>query len=251
MASIGRMVPGVSSACLEHEHLARYQFACEFARDCAVLDVACGMGYAAPLFVQAGAAKYVGVDLDEETVNAAAECYGGGDRIRFHVDNACELRRVAADSFDLVVSFETIEHVSSPEAFLLNVRRVLRRNGTFIVSTPNRLRYSPGNDLLSKPWNPFHWREWNTNEFVELLKTDFRVVDVLGQLPIAGWKARVFDLAARHSSVNTVLEAVQRVRHGPPQMNPVPKMPPSSALAVQRVRRLRVPLYTVCVAKPL
>jgi ubiquinone/menaquinone biosynthesis C-methylase UbiE len=126
MVTVGRMVPGISDELLEREHVARYQFASSLADGCSVLDVACGMGYAAPMFIRAGARSYLGVDLDADSVNSAMEKYRINDEVCFVVDDACELRKVADGLFDLVVSFETIVHLPRPEVFLVNVRRVLR-----------------------------------------------------------------------------------------------------------------------------
>jgi SAM-dependent methyltransferase len=161
MSAAGRMIPGVSEEILEKEHVARYRFACGYAHGCDVLDAACGAGYSAPMFIEAGARSYLGLDINSEAVELATNKYRTRDNISFVVDDACEFRHVPEKAFDLVVSFETIEHVPSAEAFLANVRRALRPGGVFIVSTPYRLRYSPGNKLSSKPWNPYHVREWN------------------------------------------------------------------------------------------
>src|SRR5579863_3779354 len=223
MSAAGRMIPGVSEAMLENEHLARYRFACRFARGCDVLDAACGAGYSAPMFLQAGARSYFGFDLNAEAVEHATIRYRTSDAITFLVDDACQFRHVPERAFDLAVSFETIEHVPSAEAFLANVKRALRPGGIFIVSTPYRLRYSPGNKLSSKPWNPYHVREWNKGEFLDLLKPWFRVTHVLGQEPIPRWKAHVIDLAATSpwlKGLITALRPAKRSESPAPASNP-------------------------------
>ena len=72
MSAAGRMVPGVSEAALEREHVERYRFACNFAHGKNVLDAACGVGYAAPMFLAAGARSYLGIDLSAELSAAPA-----------------------------------------------------------------------------------------------------------------------------------------------------------------------------------
>ena len=84
------------------------------------------------------------------------------------------------ESFDCVVSFQVIEHIKDDRAFVAEVRRVLRKGGRFIVSTPNR--------PMSLTRNPWHVREYDAREF-ELLLSPFESVDCLG---VAG-NERVWD----------------------------------------------------------
>ena len=248
MSAAGRMIPGVSEEALEKEHLVRYRFACGFARGCDVLDAACGAGYSAPMFLDAGARSYLGLDINEEAVESAKRKYRTHDAISFLVEDACKFRHVPEQAFDLAVSFETIEHVPSAEAFLENIRRALRPGGVFIVSTPNRLRYSPGNKLSSKPWNPYHVREWNKGEFLDLLKPWFHVVQGLGQEPIAGWKAHVIDLAATNAWLKSVVSVLRPSKKGTPLAS-VSGSAPEEALAPRNISPWYVPLYTVCVTQ--
>jgi len=247
MSAAGRMVPGVSEAALEQEHMERYRFACGFARGRDVLDVACGAGYAGPMFVASGAHSYLGVDLNAEAVELAKRAYRTAPAIAFAVDDACDFRCVPERAFDLVVSFETIEHVPSAEKFLANVKRALRPGGTFIVSTPNRRRYSPGNKLSSKPWNPYHVREWNENEFLDLLKPWFRVSDVLGQKPISAWKAHVLDLAGTRPWLKRLITTLRPPKNGAGTPRSAATLGDSFTPA--HVPRWQVPLFTLCVAQ--
>ena len=77
----------------------------------------------------------------------------------------------ADESFDCVVSFQVIEHIKRDRAFVGEVRRVLKRGGKFIVSTPNR--------PMSLTRNPWHVREYTAEEFSALLG-DFSAVEALG-----------------------------------------------------------------------
>jgi SAM-dependent methyltransferase len=248
MSAAGRMIPGVSEELLEKEHVARYRFACGFASGRDVLDAACGAGYSAPMFLESGAQSYLGLDVSPETVEFATLKYRTNDAISFLVDDACEFRQVPQRSFDLVVSFETIEHVPSAEAFLANVRRALRPGGIFIVSTPCRLRYSPGNKLSSKPWNPHHVREWDRGEFLDLLKPWFRVTQVLGQQPIPGWKAHVIDRAATRPWLKSLITSLRPANRSE---NLITTSSPAAdeALALRNIPLGYVPLYTVCVTE--
>jgi SAM-dependent methyltransferase len=244
------MVPGKPDDLLEREHVARYRFASSFASGCSVLDAACGMGYAAPMFMQAGARSYLGVDLDADSVNSAMEKYRINDEVSFVVDDACELRKVPDGAFDLVVSFETIEHLPRPEVFLANVRRVLREGGTFVVSTPNRLRYSPGNKLSSKPWNPYHIKEWDVEEFLDVLEPCFRVTQVLGQMPLAQWKAQTLYFAAKLKWLNNLISILHAAKEKAKRSSSNGNALPSDIHAVKPIPPWYTPVFAVCVAKP-
>ena len=247
MSAAGRMVPGISEVALEREHVSRYRFACGFARGRDVLDAACGAGYAAPMFLEAGARSYLGIDISAEAVDLASQRYDVDAAISFVVDDACVFSHVRERAFDLVVSFETIEHVPEPKRFLANVSRALRPGGIFIVSTPCRFRYSPGNKLESKPWNPYHVQEWNQSEFLELLEPSFRVVQVLGQQPMPKWKAHVLSLSATRPWLKDLIS--KRHSHKSTAANT-----PSTAVSNEDLRPRpfsywQMPLYTVCVTE--
>src|SRR5207244_537939 len=78
-------------------------------------------------------------------------------------------------SFDVVASFETIEHLRAPELFVRHVARVLRDDGVFVVSTPRAEK------TTTAPDNPFHEIEFSRADFEELLRRFFRDVELYGQ----------------------------------------------------------------------
>ncbi|HEX5712640.1 MAG TPA: class I SAM-dependent methyltransferase, partial [Solirubrobacterales bacterium] len=181
---------------IEAEHLARYAWASQFAAGRKVLDGACGMAYGSAILAGAGASEVVGVDLDAEVVakvSAAAK-----PNTRFEV---ADMRKLpfGDDEFDLVVSFETIEHVEDPETVLDELARVLKPGGLLVVSTPNRDVYTPG--------NPFHLRELSSNEFTDELSKRFASVAMRRQHT---WVASgVFDDEAFRVGDNERLEGVE------------------------------------------
>jgi SAM-dependent methyltransferase len=73
---------------------------------------------------------------------------------------------VQTESVDIVVSLQVIEHVWNHPEFVGECRRVLRPGGSLVVSTPNRLTFSPG---LETPVNPFHTHEFTAAELTGLL----------------------------------------------------------------------------------
>ena len=173
-----RMTPDHSGQA-EFEHLHRYFFAREFCQDRDVLDVAAGEGYGSAYLAQK-ARTVVGVELSAEMVAHAAASYMQPN-LTFRQGDARRLE-FAADSFDVVTSFETIEHFLEQEAFLDEVRRVLRPNGVFIVSSPNRDVYSPPGSSA----NPFHAKELCRDEFEALLRPRFGHCDFYSQRPMTG-----------------------------------------------------------------
>jgi SAM-dependent methyltransferase len=164
-----RLVPDVQRGELVHaEHLARYRLAAQLAGGANVLDAACGEGYGSAMLAAGGAASVVGVDVDERAVSHARDKYG----LEFVEADVCELP-FADDSFDLVASFETIEHVQDAGKMVSELRRVLRPEGRLVISTPNSDEYLIGTE--------FHTRELAPSEFVELLAGHFDVQLLLYQ----------------------------------------------------------------------
>lgn len=164
-----RLVPELQHGEVVHaEHLVRYQLAAELARSRRVLDAACGEGYGTNLLA-AAALSATGVDLDEPTITHAKARYPDAE---FVLGDVLHLP-FGEGVFDLVVSFETIEHVGDPERALDEMRRVLADDGLLLISTPNKHQYLVENE--------FHEREFLHEEFLELLATRFPRVESLLQ----------------------------------------------------------------------
>jgi SAM-dependent methyltransferase len=165
-----RLVPEHQHGELVHaEHLVRYRLAAGLARSCRTLDAACGEGYGTAMLAAAGASEAIGVDVDESTVAHATTRYPGAT---FTVADVTDLP-FEDGRFELVVSFETIEHVKQPERALDELRRELSDDGMLVISTPNKHRY-----LVE---NKFHEREFTHEEFLALLSARFPVVELLLQ----------------------------------------------------------------------
>lgn len=152
-----------SSHPLWGEHRARYHHAGPFVADKVVLDAACGSGYGAAFLARASARLVVGVDIDADAVAEA--------RVRYRV---AHMSFVQADltklplppaAFDVVTSFETIEHVSDPERVVAEWGRVLRPSGLLMISSPNASLFEDGHS-----GNPFHRKEFTSEELESLLR---------------------------------------------------------------------------------
>ena len=135
---------------LEHYH--RYAMVVDVVANKDVLDVASGEGYGSA-FMSNVARSVIGVDISDEAVNHASTAYKKPN-LTFRQGSATDLKFEDA-SFDVVVSFETIEHLAEQAQMLAEIRRVLRPNGVLVISSPNRPVYSEE----SGEHNEFHVKE--------------------------------------------------------------------------------------------
>ena len=185
-----RMVPEKAQSTTFWEHIYRYRFASYFVKNKRVLDIACGEGYGSAALLRAGASSVVGIDISVNTCRHARQKYGvdicSGDARRIPLQNGV---------IDVIVSFETIEHMGQPEQFLSECKRVLTPDGLLIISTPNRDVYSADGQH-----NPFHEWELNKAEFTNLLNKYFSNLQLYSQLPdtVGWWSVR--SLAARNTN---------------------------------------------------
>lgn len=148
-------------------HEAAYVWLAPRCAGAVVLDAGCGEGYGAALLAES-AAQVVACDYDAESIAHV--------RARYPVHavrtNLTPLP-VRSGSVDVLVNCQVIEHLWDQAGFLAECRRVLRADGVLLVTTPNRLTFSPGQ---TTPLNPFHTRELAADELAELLRdTGFRI----------------------------------------------------------------------------
>ena len=250
-----RIEPGEMHGKCYLQHLGRSEFASQSAQGKEVLDVACGTGYGAPILVAAGARRYRGVDISAAAIGIAESLYRVSPKISFMLGDASRLDGIEDGTIDVVVSFETIEHLADPRRFLAGLRRVLVPGGTLIVSTPNRAVRDPGGNVNSTPANPFHLREWNTSEFTQLLGDCFTVEEVLGQspqlFPYCYWKhysASVRRLASKHESLKRLVRRYRRAKSSREKYSP-PKPANNVYVPVQFIKPWHRQTIIVCVCR--
>jgi len=151
-------------------HLVAYRFAADLADGRDVLDVGAGAGYGAATLGER-ARSVLGVDRDAGAV-AYARSHFAGPGVEFREMDASDLSGLDR-RFDLVVSFQVIEHLADPGAFLDDLRRLVRPGGAIVITTPNVRRARGGA-------NPFHESEMSHAEFDALLASRFEDYDLLG-----------------------------------------------------------------------
>ena len=146
-------------------HVVAYRFAAERVAGMNVLDAGCGEGYGASILA-GRATKVLGIDLDRDVIDHASERY---PNVRFEAGDLSTLA-FPDGSFDAIVSFQVIEHLQSPRGFVTECARVLRPGGLLVLSTPNRLTFSPEGVR-----NPFHTVEFAPEELRGVLEDRFDV----------------------------------------------------------------------------
>jgi ubiquinone/menaquinone biosynthesis C-methylase UbiE len=171
-----RFVPGAPGE-IWYEHWHRYHFAAPIAAGRDVLDVACGAGYGSALLART-AARVTGADLSQAAIEHARLRYASLANLDFRRAD-CAALPFADASFDVVVSFETIEHIPAQDAFLDEIRRVLRPDGVVVLSCPNKVEYTDKRGVI----NEFHVRELYRDELVALLAPRFPHCRWYGQRP--------------------------------------------------------------------
>jgi ubiquinone/menaquinone biosynthesis C-methylase UbiE len=176
-----RVIPELVDADLFNEHFARYRFAGRFVQTpgpaALILDAGCGSGYGtAELARHASGALIAGTDISTEAVGLARQRYGAD---ALFLQAACEALPFPDAAFDLVVAFEVIEHLDRWQELLTEARRVLKRSGILLVSTPNRDYYAESRGSAGP--NPFHRHEFDYEEFRTALDVVFPHVRIWTQ----------------------------------------------------------------------
>lgn len=164
---------------IDAEHRGRYWWAAQIAAGKDVLDVACGTGYGSEILSSAEAASVTAVDVSKSAVAATSARLG--EKATVLMGDIRDLP-LPDDSFDLVVCWETIEHIEDGDRALAEIKRVLRPEGVLLVSSPNPGVYPPGND--------FHVHEYTPEELKAAVSAHFANFSAYRQHP---WLASVIE----------------------------------------------------------
>jgi ubiquinone/menaquinone biosynthesis C-methylase UbiE len=210
-----RVVEGKTPDRIWVDHVARYEFAANYVKGKTVLDIACGTGYGSKILIEKNAEKVFGIDLSKESIDFAAENYTG-DGLKFMVGDIYEID-FPDNYFDIIVSFETIEHVNDNQKAFSELSRVLNPEGKLIISSPNRKLTSPGRSINDLPNNAFHEIEYTPKEFALILSKYFYINGLYGQRAIKKiflipfvekilrrYQSRLFSLESGSSAVEKI-----------------------------------------------
>jgi len=160
-------VQGKTSKRIQEDTEARYRFAQDFVRGKNVLEIACGTGFGTDFLKKAGARSVTGGDISEEALTYARSHYAA-DGITFigaHIEALTFTKQ-----FDVIICFETIEHVPRYRDALAGLFRALRPGGVLLLTTPNRTITSPRIRSMHIPIPfSFHTQEFTPDEMRALL----------------------------------------------------------------------------------
>ncbi|GAB4545515.1 MAG: hypothetical protein OHK0023_03930 [Anaerolineae bacterium] len=170
-----RLVPDLEADTVQYfDHLRRYLYAQQFVAGKQVLDIACGTGYGMQILHQGHAARVIGADLSAAALRYAQTRY----KLAALLQADGMYLPLPSSALEVVVSFETLEHLPEPRRFLAEIQRVLCSNGLLILSTPNRAAVSPNSVV---PFSPYHQFEPTLPEFKALLEGHgWQIVELLG-----------------------------------------------------------------------
>ena len=154
------------------DHYARYMFTLSLASGMRVLDAACGTGFGSKMLAEARASSVVGIDLSQSAIDYACEHYAH-EHVQYHCKDILALSAKEDGLFDLVVCFETLEHIVQAEAALDAFVQVTAPRGMFVVSVPNEID-RPTN-------NPYHLSNFSREHLLSLLGARFKNVTLYYQ----------------------------------------------------------------------
>jgi SAM-dependent methyltransferase len=180
-----------------YEHWHRYAWARGFAQGGRVLDAACGEGYGSALLADV-AASVVGVDISDVAVAHARARYRDRANLSYLQADATALDALPDASFDLIVSFETLEHVEAQEALVAGFARLLAPGGVLLLSSPDKETYSDARGYR----NEHHVRELYRGELEALLARHFGAVRLFAHKLL--FQSAIWPLQAAPAAIETL-----------------------------------------------
>lgn len=173
-----RFIPELHDEELEIEHLQRYYSIKEIVRNKRVLDAACGEGYGSAIIAET-ALNVQGIDIDPNAIGNAKKKYEGIKNLSFVTCSISHMPMIESKSKDVVISFETIEHVKKDVqiAFMNEICRILTSDGILVMSTPEKMEYTDRFNFH----NPFHVEEFYEKDFFDFLSSKFKNISAYYQ----------------------------------------------------------------------
>jgi len=159
-------ITSVNNSDLVTSSIERYEFANKFIKDQDIVcDFACGTGYGTEILAKK-AKKVIGLDIDAETIQYCKKAYKNKG-IDFNLIEPNEISNKYKHKFDVIVSYETIEHIEAYEHFLKMLHFYLKPKGILVLSTPNNFRHKFDSQ------NPFHIYEFDIEELYTVIQKKY------------------------------------------------------------------------------
>jgi 2-polyprenyl-3-methyl-5-hydroxy-6-metoxy-1,4-benzoquinol methylase len=149
---------------IHHRHMIAYQEASKHING-TVLEIGSGEGYGIRVLAPESV-KYVAIDKHNTPIDANIS------NVEFHQLSVPPLSLFADNTFDMVVTFQVIEHIMNDHFFIQEIKRVLKQDGLLIMTTPNR--------QMSLTRNPWHVREYKLDSMTALISKYFRSYQING-----------------------------------------------------------------------
>lgn len=143
---------------VRQDHLSRYRWAAERVGGGHVIDAACGCGYGSSIFADHGC-KVTAIDVSEVALTYGKKHW---DRPSISWVQMDLLNEPVLPEADVVVSFETVEHLKRPKRFLRAAHEAAPR---LLLSVPNEAVFP-----WSKAKNPFHCRHYTKDQLEKRLR---------------------------------------------------------------------------------
>ena len=196
-----RFLPDQMDGQIKAEHLNRYYFVTtQFdLKGKTILDIASGEGYGSNILAQQ-AKQVFGVDIAEEAVTHANSKYKSNN-LQYLQGSATNIP-IENNTIDMVVSFETIEHLDKHEEMMREIKRVLKPNGILVISSPNKKEYTDAPGSV----NHFHIKELYTKEFIDLVSNYFSNIKLFWQRYIVG--SIIYPVNAKTTNSNIPISLV-------------------------------------------
>ena len=151
-------------------HIATYNFCLPYLQGKKVLEFGSGSGYGTHRL--SGECQHItGVDISADAIAYAKNHYVS-DNLEYRAIQDIQSGPLpfADNEFDVVISFQVMEHIRQVDEYLAEIQRVLRDQGTLIIATPDRTtRLFSG----QRPWNRYHVTEYDPESFLAAMVARF------------------------------------------------------------------------------
>lgn len=133
-----------------------------------ILEIGCGEGRGIDLFHDK-IKSYTGLDKIRSVIDTLQAKYSDYSFIQ---ENIPPFSSLNDNSFDVIVSFQVIEHIKADQYFLEEIKRVLKPGGVALITTPNI--------KMTLTRNPWHVREYTAGQLTKLTSSIFDHVEMKG-----------------------------------------------------------------------